>query len=385
MDFRKLDMVMLVLGIPSWEAWISDFVAPTDSLSAVISCPADYEALVAMVGRVKPSRVIFLSHHLTLNRDAGWAHNLERELQLPVVCQSSFAIELAYDKRLMARLASQSAHINPIPELTAQAARSLILSGERGVVLKQSSGTEGDGFAVAHDLGGLDSILSIFKENSENWMLQPYIQGREVSVNLWRMGRSTHVLEAVEKGMTSMDGKHPCKRVRQCPGPPLTAAELQMLYEVAAEIAVAANIQGIAELEFILSEDRIYLLEINPRISATLRMNLLACQVNFTRLIELSGDQSEDRKVFVNASRFSAEFALPDTASSFKYAGKLSEGIWATTRVTMVADSLVELDSKAEEARAIIGLSNSNTTPLFIGIENVKSDLVDSKHPGSLN
>ncbi|MES0885133.1 ATP-grasp domain-containing protein [Roseibium sp. SCP14] len=369
MESSNQNVVLLVLGSQSWQAWISDFVAPTNSLSAVISCPADYEALVATVAQVKPSTVIFLSHHLTLNRDAGWARDLERELHLPVICQSSVAIELAYDKRLMAQLASRSPHVSPIPELTAQAARSLIQSGDCGVVMKKSSGTEGDGFAVAHDLSDLDDILSAHQESSGNWMLQPHIQGREVSVNLWRMGRSTHVLEAVEKGVTSMDGKHPCKRVRHCPAPPLTTTELQALNEAAAEIAVAAEIQGIAELEFILSEDRIYLLEINPRISATLRMNLLACQVNFTRLIELSGDQSEDRTVFVNASRFSAEFALPDTASGFKYAGKLSEGIWATTRVTMVANSLVELDSKAAVARAIIGLSNSNTAPLFNGIE----------------
>lgn len=340
--------MLFILGSPAWESWINDFLIKSDRLVPNSNSSAQFENQLALVKQTTPDAIIFLGHHETLERDLIWAHELARFAPRIVLPNATIA-ELAYDKRQMGLFAARLKESRAIDELTAHEAEIRLAEEPHSVVLKKVKGTEGAGFEVISDRIDLERLLQDNTAHRSDWMLQPFVQGREVSVNIFRVGGQFGVFEPVDKGMNGPASVHPSRRTRYCPSPLLKQFQKEMLYRASRELATLVDLEGIAELEFIVTPDAVFFLEINPRIAATMRMNCLAARRSlFQELGESLFKGADESRVFP-AEGCSQEFPLPSAAAELKNSGPVWPGVWITSRVTVVADSADALARRVEE------------------------------------
>jgi hypothetical protein len=163
------------------------------------------------------------------------------------------------------------------------------------------------------------------------------------------------VFEPVYKGATTTVGIHPSRRPRFCPWPHLDATLRDRLVTVAEAYARAAGVIGLTEIEFIVSDDRIHLLEINPRLSATMRMTSVACGRSiFAELprsrLDPDWPGASPRPVF-----FTAELPIP-AGTDPRVLERLPEPRWLSSRVTLAAPSWRLLGRRLRSAARLLDL-----------------------------
>ena len=112
---------------------------------------------------------------------------------------------------------------------------------------------------------------------------------------------------------------------------------------------------GLVEMEFIRRQDRFYLLDVNPRFSATLRLNAVASRSNpMTDLIAAAcGEGQLGERVRVE--RHALEWPLNHTVDSGvreQLAG--CDDVWISTRVTLAAPDEASLAARVAEVRATL-------------------------------
>lgn len=328
--------VRIVLGTGAWRAWLAPFL-DDPRFDIEFAEPS-----------VAPARaVVFLSRHATLRRDLTFAGPLE-ELGVPVVvCQPAAVAELALDKRRMAARAAVVDGLRPIPELSpAEAQRALAEGRARMVVAKPVDGTEGQDmffFRRAEDL--TTTGVRLFEGG---YVLQPFIDGEEYSVNMmWNGGRCS-VYPPVAKGRAGE--AHPIFRTRRCPAP-LADTLLNRCVEYMRPFAPS----GPVEVELICAGDEAFLLDVNPRLSATLRLSAVAAESNpFTDLIADALGLAPLGRV-VASRRPALEWPLPrdlDDDERAALAGR--KDVWISTRVTLAAPDLQALEDRADELRWLL-------------------------------
>lgn len=100
----------------------------------------------------------------------------------------------------------------------------------------------------------------------EIWMDQ-YLVGTEVEVDAVSDGRNIcipGIMEHLERA-----GVHSGDSIAVCPPLTLTLAAQQHIAELTAGIAQALNIRGLLNIQYVLHQDEVYVLEVNPRSSRT--------------------------------------------------------------------------------------------------------------------
>jgi carbamoyl-phosphate synthase large subunit len=316
--------VQVVLGTRAWRAWIDPFLADPR-----------YRFEYAEPAPEKTDAIVFLSRHETLRRDLADGEALKGR-GVGVVCQPSALVALAMDKRAMARRAAEVEGLLPVPEFTpAEAARALRERSARMIVAKPDAGTEGRGMHVFRRPGELASTAIRLHEGG--YLLQPFIPGEEYSLNMvLHHGRCNHY-PVVTKGRVRR--AHPSERSRRCPTPVprrlLTACE---------EYLRPFRPSGPVEMEVIRSGDRFYLLDVNPRVSATLRLSAVAAASNpFSDLIAAALHIAPLGRV-VPSLRPAMEWPTPPGVRI-----EPAKDTWVSTRITIAADDEEELERRARE------------------------------------
>jgi biotin carboxylase len=182
-------------------------------------------------------------------------------------------------------------------------------------------------------------------------IVQPFIQGREYSLNLLRVDSYSMCFPVVDKGPNSTEGVHPCGRPRFCPSSALARSTEDAMQAAAQLMADNAGMTGICEFEFLVTDDVTYLVEINPRVAATMRMASLAYGSSiFDRLVEVA--LGKVPTMLCRPSRkFTTEFPVPLKLAGTLPTGRLAPDVWVTTRVTIVADEEVELERRTRQIR----------------------------------
>ena len=327
-----MSRVQVVLGTQAWRTWIDEFlddprfeieVAEPDASDHTEPDPRRAEAIV------------FFSRHETLRRDLAIAGAL-RERGATIVCQPADLVALAMDKRAMARRAAEVDGLQPVPEYTpTQAASALRERGVRLIVAKPDSATEGRGtyrFRKAEELGATATRLY-----EGGYVLQPFIAGEEYSLNMvWHGGRCNHY-PTVTKGRVRR--AHPSMRSRRCPTPiphwVLRACE---------EYLRPYEPSGPVEIELIRNGNRFYVLDVNPRVSATLRLSTVAAASNpFTDLIAAALGMSRLGRI-VQCVRPAMEWPTPPGVRI-----EPAPDTWVSTRITIAADDEDALERRARE------------------------------------
>ncbi|WP_322768548.1 ATP-grasp domain-containing protein [Frankia sp. Cr1] len=212
------------------------------------------DSIVATVPR--DSLVILHSDHASLLRDAQ-ATRLLRLHGYRVSGQSIPAAMSGQDKWLMHALLAQRG----LPQVIDRP-----LVGP--LVVKPRGGTAGCGAYVAQ----------VMPKPCLESFVEPFVCAREYSVNVFLGDHGTFTLPVVAKGGTRLDLLPPARRLRQCPAPDLTDAAARRIGRKAIEAAKAVGASGYVEVEFVVvdGEREPLILEVNPRISGTLRMAAMA-------------------------------------------------------------------------------------------------------------
>ncbi|MEU0386899.1 ATP-grasp domain-containing protein [Streptomyces chartreusis] len=263
--------------------------------------------------------IVFHSAHGTLERDAQ-ATELVGAAGVPVFGPSVRAARLGRDKVLLRR-AMSAGGIRTTPEA---------VSGGDTHVVKLRCGTQGQGTRLVHGL----------PELSADEYAERFVAGDEYSVNVFASAAgSTVTLPPVWKGVTQLDLLPPYRRRRVCAPGRIPVGLDATLRAMAVRAALALGGTGFSETEFVVPpEGPPMVLEVNPRISGTLRISAMAAQAP---LLDL----------FTGAA-VSADFAAVRAAVEEPYDGAPihdpGRGVFATSRITVDGDTEHEASARLD-------------------------------------
>lgn len=200
------------------------------------------------------------SGHDSLIRDSRLANELRRT-GARVYAQSTAAVGAGLDK-VAARRLMQAASVPLTPWGLDKT------PGTQDVLVKARESTQSRSIAW-------DSAATGALGPDTYW--EQWIQGDEYSVTGYREDGVLTLLPIVAKGPTRRDLLPPWRRPRWVmPGEQIRGAEA--MYSHSGTIAEALDIWGFFEVEFVVGQD-VRVIEVNPRISGTLRLAAMAADV----------------------------------------------------------------------------------------------------------
>jgi carbamoylphosphate synthase large subunit len=222
--------------------------------------------------------VIHSSHH-TLIRDVTLAGTLGAGGSR-VMHQSPKAALLGTDKIAMKRIFDESGI--PTPPWRHRYRGPTVAEFRRAhdgpFVVKLRNGTEGRELRLRPSP---DPDLSNFEFE------EPFVDGVEYSVVIFRAPGRNITFPTIWKGATRRDLLPPYRRLRLCPAPDLSPERDAALRALSLRAAEVMDSDGFTEVELVVSADEeVYVIEVNPRIAGTMRMAALATD---TLIFDLPG------------------------------------------------------------------------------------------------
>ena len=338
-----LEEILWVIADPSWRAWIEPFLQ-LEGLPSVIECHSRRDAVIESCGE-RPGRIaVLLSDHMSVVGDADAAHG-----HSGIIAQSRAMAQLAHDKRGMASLFEGCALVRPIPELDAAAAESWLRDG-RCVVEKRCDGTRGQGLLIHRSIESLEA-----GPGDGSTILQPLLQGLEISLPMLFAGGRCWCYPAVEKGFSSVDFVHPSQRRRDSPLSAEHAVDLSGITSEVIEVLRPLSPYGPVEVELLVANGAIHLLELNPRLAATMRMSGIACNRSlFSDWVAASLGYPMPSGMFVDAILYTCELPLPqDCQAHARALFACHDNLWVSGRVTARGSTRAEAHARAAQAISI--------------------------------
>ncbi|RMI43393.1 ATP-grasp domain-containing protein [Streptomyces triticirhizae] len=331
-----------VISSDSVAGWLPEFrVAEADRPR--LAAPTDRAELAALETAPGEREFVFVSDHDTLARDLAWAGELRRAGH-PVRCQSATAVGLALDKVEMKRFLRRSGVATPPWRAPRRAAPDWPMA-PADAVWKQRTGTQSRGIRLGRssDTPSADEYGEVYRD------------GVEFSVNVFARQGTATVLPPVWKGPTSRQLVPPWQRTRLC-APGTVAPELAArLVRTAADLAGALEADGFLEVEYLVGDDGVaQVLEINPRVSGTLRMSALAAAEPILSWYDARPlpESLPALRCAVEVPHAGPRFVLPE------------RGVYATSRLTVVAATPQELLHRIDGLRAL-GVSDAAVDALL--------------------
>lgn len=342
--------VLFVLGTQTWLSWILPSLGSAAYEAFVCTWDIDVE-MPAELRLGEFDAVVFISHHLTTQRDAEVAPKWRNS-----IAQSLSAASLAFDKRKMASLAEAIPGIEPLPEFDACQARAWL--GRRpgqAIIAKKIGETEGRGISVIESEDALGAFLD--SEYHASYMLQPFITGHELSVNIVGSRRRTHFYPMVYKGVNGRPLVHAAARRRICPGHRFADVDNKRIERVSRDIVEAIDGKCLVEIEYIDTGDELFLVEINPRLAASLRMSMAADGVNAFEFLatECVGIGARNA-ISPTKERLSIEYPLRSYISASQKHRLLQIGdVQISSRITITSGSVTALREDAHTMFEVLG------------------------------
>ncbi|MFI7020087.1 hypothetical protein [Streptomyces sp. NPDC050164] len=321
-----------IVAPDSLRTWFRHFVHDPDGLDQILYADADsplpLDHLLRRLDAVGSALVVFHSSHETLLRDSALAAELSRRGHA-VLAQSPVAARLGVDKCLMRELFERHG-LSALPWWRHHEARAA--SADAVVVVKARGGTQSRGTRLA--------LLRSANPSADEFC-ELYADGTEYSVLVYRDDSKEAVLPPVWKGPTSRRLVPPWRRLRLCPDPFGGQQLDRKLRDWGLRTAVAAQSTGWTEVELLVTgEGTVHVLEINPRVSGTLRIAALAAQV-----LPFSLHRAPAVRGQVPPVRHAAE--VPYTGPGVADADR---AVFGTSRLTVAAPTYGELLAKLGHA-----------------------------------
>lgn len=207
--------------------------------------------------------IVIVSSHESFLNDIDLREQFESR-GIRVNCQSSFACSLAVDKIKVKKILDENniASINwyteVCPEMT-------------DFVVKKNDGSMGKGMKYYHKNANVEL---------DNEFIETFVEGHEYSVNVFTDQSGKNIIfPCVYKGTTGRNMMHPSRRIRFCSKFKTCAEIINQMNDMAIKVGQLIKNIGFMEVEFIVNATgQVRVLEVNPRVSGTLRMASMACE-----------------------------------------------------------------------------------------------------------
>lgn len=134
------------------------------------------------------------------------------------------------------------------------------------IVLKQGEGQGGKDICIATEYSQVEGYFS----NFENALIEEFIEGAEVSIEVICWDGKYVPLVPVYKGDTNLEGIHPISRLRSGPCA-FENYDNEDIRQIAKKIAIGLKCEGTFDIDLIYSREKntVYAIEINTRPSGT--------------------------------------------------------------------------------------------------------------------
>jgi len=289
------------------------------------------ESVTSLLNQIEPSswdddeHVVVYASHESLARDGELAGHLSA-MGYRVTYQSKEAIRIGCDKVAMKRFFREHGFPTPAWWVSSEASRDHSATWNL-VVAKGRQGTEGRSNRMISNGNG---------QPADEEFAERFVHGDEYSVNVFRTAQEVTAFPPVWKGMTRTDLRPPYQRLRLCPYDSLDYAAGEEMTVAAVRLANLLKATGFLEVEFVLTTEGALILEVNPRISGTMRISAMAT----------------DTKIL----SFPAYQTLPPRLRPMLYAAELpyhgppvrstEAQVYCTSRLTVSGASLSEVRQK---------------------------------------
>ncbi|RJS49360.1 MAG: hypothetical protein CIT03_03745 [Methanobacterium sp.] len=239
-----------------------------------IAIKEDVDAVVPLIGIDTP-----------LLEVAQLKEKLEREYNLPVIASGLSATEIAINKLKTKKFLVENNIKTPEYREISQKQyyqNNNVKTGissklEYPVVLKQATGQGGLGIKIALSQKDVDNY---FKEY-ESAMVERFIKGTEISIEVLSWNGKYIALTPVDKGETTLEGKHPLTKMRRAPAQ-LENQDNEQVRMLAQDIVQKLGATGTIDVDFIFDplKGELNALEVNTRPSGTRYLTLTATSIN---------------------------------------------------------------------------------------------------------
>jgi phosphoribosylaminoimidazole carboxylase (NCAIR synthetase) len=320
-----LSTTVYLVAPHSLRTWFPYFLDEAEDNTVVFTGEepeVDLDTVVEALRRRPARTAVAYSSHETLERDCELVERL-RGLGLRAWGQSRTCAALGVDKFRMKSFFD--AHSFPSPAWAHAGNLERLPRRDTPLVVKQRRGTQSVGTRLERRAScrlGADELC------------EPYHDGIEYSVLVYRDPHGEAVFPPVWKGATSPELVPPWRRLRLCPPPDPAPALERRLRDLARDVAIASDCQGFVEVEYLATgSGEVLVLEINPRIAGTMRIAALASGLpifSLPGMPHLRGD--------LETVRWAGE--VPYSGPPFSDA---AAAVFATSRLTLAGRSLEEL------------------------------------------
>ena len=213
---------------------------------------------------------------------------IEKEHNIPVISSNVNAVSIASDK-IKTKEFFKSINLNVPP--------ANVLNGndfgneeefieklgfDFPIVLKQGEGQGGKDICITNEFS---DVLDYF-ENFEQALIEKFIEGSEVSIEVIGWNGEYLPLVPVYKGETNLEGIHPIKRLRYGPCD-FEEMDNEEFRKIAKHIATNLESEGTIDMDLIYSkeENKVYAIEINTRPSGTRYLSFACTDLNPLNLL----------------------------------------------------------------------------------------------------
>lgn len=227
----------------------------------------DVDAVIPLIGIDKP-----------LSEVARMKEALEKEHGIPVIASGLNTTEISVNRIKTKNFLMKSNVITPrFVEVSRKQYHPIESEIQYPTVLKQIEGQGGVGVKVAPQPKDVEDYFKIYPHA----IMEEFIKGPEISVEVLRWGKKSVPLVSVYKGDTTLKGTHPLNKVRTAPVT-LENLDNQELRKMAKKITDELDAAGSTEVEFIFNEatGEINTLEMNTRPSGTRFLSFSSSNIN---------------------------------------------------------------------------------------------------------
>lgn len=170
------------------------------------------------------------------------------------------AIEIARNKYALYKRFKDD---KTIPSITTFSSKTdPILSPKFPYIAKPCDGRSSEGLVFINDINELNAVFI-----QENYIIQEYIEGRIFTVDYIRNNMTGHDFSITREELL---------RTKNGAGTTVHMLNDETLKKMSSHIGNTLNINGCINLEFIKSDERYYLIDINPRFSAGIAFTKLS-------------------------------------------------------------------------------------------------------------
>jgi len=174
------------------------------------------------------------------------------------------------------------------------------------IVIKNIKGISGKHQKVIFDKKKLEGLSDLVYPV----ILEPFIEGTEYSIDIFSHNNKHIVYPPIYKGEVTTDNfSHPMLKLRVTP-PPNKNELLNKLIEKGIRVSKAIKSTGWVNIDMIVSNNKIYVLEVNARFSGTTRITYMATEINPYKITLEAAIGKIDKDRVIESKNVAIEFPI---------------------------------------------------------------------------